>query len=89
MAWLHNQKGTLAVHPHVIIHNDRISVSDDSRFTYLLQLKDIKESDAGKYICQVNTGPPVSIGGALNVVGESSFSSLKLPAEDGIVAEAW
>ena len=46
------------------------------RNTYLLQLKDIKESDAGKYICQVNTGPPVSIGGALNVVGRDTFSQL-------------
>jgi len=68
VAWLHSDKGTLAVHPHVITHNDRISVNDDSRHTYLLLLKDIKESDAGKYICQINTGPAISIGGALNVV---------------------
>ena len=34
VAWLHNQKGTLAVHPAVIIHNDRISVSDDNRYDY-------------------------------------------------------
>ena len=34
VAWLHNQKGTLAVHPAVIIHNDRISVSDDNRSDY-------------------------------------------------------
>ena len=30
----------------------------------------LQESDAGKYICQVNTDPALSIGGSLNVVGK-------------------
>ncbi|CAB4056030.1 HNT [Lepeophtheirus salmonis] len=68
VAWLHSVKGTLAVHPHVITHNNRISVSHDNRETYFLQLKNVKESDAGNYICQLNTGPPISIRGALHVV---------------------
>jgi hypothetical protein len=41
------------VHPHVITQNDRISVSSDHRNTYNLKLRDIRESDAGIYICQV------------------------------------
>ncbi len=69
MAWLHSIKGTIAVYPHVIMQNDRISLKHDNRLAYYLKLKDIKESDAGKYICQINTDPAISIGGSLNVVG--------------------
>ena len=69
VAWLHSEKGTLAVYPHVITQNDRISVSSDHRNTYNLKLRDIRESDAGVYICQINTGPAISISGALTVVG--------------------
>ncbi len=42
VAWLHSEKGTLAVHPHVITQNDRISVSSDHRNTYNLKLRDIR-----------------------------------------------
>ena len=70
VAWLHADKGTLAVHPVVITQNERLSVRTDSRNTYILTIKDIRESDAGKYICQINTGPPqISISGHINVVG--------------------
>ena len=68
MAWLHSEKGTLAVHPNVIAHNDRISLKHDNRHAYYLHLRNIQESDAGKYICQLNTDPVVSIRGSLNVV---------------------
>ena len=72
VAWLHADKGTLAVHPIVITQNERLSVRTDSRNTYILTIKDIKESDAGKYICQINTGPPqISISGHINVVGKN------------------
>ena len=70
VAWLHSEKGTLAVYPSVITHNDRISVKHDNRHAYYLHLRDIQESDAGKYICQLNTDPAISIGGSLNVVGK-------------------
>ena len=70
MAWLHSEKGTLAVYPNVITQNDRISLKHDNRHAYYLHLRDIQESDAGKYICQVNTDPALSIGGSLNVVGK-------------------
>ena len=70
MAWLHSEKGTLAVYPNVITQNDRISLKHDNRHAYYLHLRDIQESDAGKYICQLNTDPVVSIRGSLNVVGK-------------------
>lgn len=31
VAWLHSEKGTLAVYPNVITHNDRISLKHDNR----------------------------------------------------------
>ena len=70
VAWLHSEKGTLAVYPNVITQNDRISLKHDNRYAYYLHLRDIQESDAGKYICQLNTDPAISIGGGLNVVGK-------------------
>ena len=70
VAWLHSEKGTLAVYPSVITQNDRISVRHDNRYAYSLHLRDIQESDAGKYICQLNTDPAISIRGSLNVVGK-------------------
>ena len=42
VAWLHSEKGTLAVHPSVITQNDRVSVSHDSRETYNLRIADIQ-----------------------------------------------
>ena len=42
VAWLHSEKGTLAVHPAVITQNDRVSVSHDSRATYNLRIADIQ-----------------------------------------------
>ena len=47
-----------------------MSVSYDNRATYTLKLTDIEVGDAGKYICQINTGPVISISGHLNVVGK-------------------
>ena len=73
VAWLHSEKGTLAVYPSVITQNDRISVRHDNRYAYSLHLRDIQESDAGKYICQLNTDPAISIRGSLNVVGKEKF----------------
>ena len=73
VAWLHSEKGTLAVYPTVISHNNRISVRHDNRHAYYLHLRDIQESDAGKYICQLNTDPAISVRGSLNVVGKKIF----------------
>ena len=69
VAWLHSDKGILAVHPVVVTQNERITVSFDSRSTYHLKVDNIQEADAGKYICQINTEPMTSISGSLNVVG--------------------
>ena len=83
VAWLHSEKGTLAVYPTVISHNNRISVRHDNRHAYYLHLRDIQESDAGKYICQLNTDPAISVRGSLNVVGKTFFFILTCMICDG------
>lgn len=68
VAWLHAEKGTIAVYPTVITKNSRVSVSFDKRATFSLTLSNVQEADAGKYICQINTDPMMSISGSLAVV---------------------
>ncbi|KAJ8953136.1 hypothetical protein NQ318_017163 [Aromia moschata] len=47
----------LALHTRVITHNPRITVShDDSLKTWQLRIRQLKESDRGCYMCQINTG---------------------------------
>ena len=41
------------------------------RDSWFLNIRGVQESDAGKYICQLNTERPISISGTLSVVGES------------------
>ena len=40
-----------------------------SRDSWFLNIRGVQESDAGKYICQLNTERPISISGTLSVVG--------------------
>lgn len=57
-------------HPSVIDQNKRMSVEIDSQNTYILTIKDIHYSDAGKYICKIDTRPEeTSISGYVEVVG--------------------
>ncbi|EEZ99076.2 lachesin isoform X1 [Tribolium castaneum] len=47
----------LSLHTRVITHNPRISVThDDSLRTWQLRIRQLKESDRGCYMCQINTG---------------------------------
>ena len=85
VAWLHSEKGIIAVYPDMVAQNDRFTSSFDNRFenkienfidfinfsrdSWFLMIKEVQESDAGKYICQLNTERPISISGTLSVVG--------------------
>ena len=58
-------------HPSVIAQNKRMSVEIDSQNTYILTIKDIQKSDAGKYTCKIDTRPEeMSISGYMDVVGK-------------------
>lgn len=43
------------------------------RDSWFLNIRGVQESDAGKYICQLNTERPISISGTLSVVGKVFF----------------
>ena len=70
MAWLHSQKGIIAVFPDMLAQNERFSSTFDNRDSWFLNIERVQESDAGKYICQLNTEKPISISGTLSVVGK-------------------
>lgn len=72
VAWIHYENSAiLTVSNHVITRNDRITVSRDKRQnTYFLHIRDVRETDTGKYMCQINTASAMTIAGYLTVVGE-------------------
>ena len=94
VAWLHSEKGIIAVYPDMVAQNDRFTSSFDNRFeiklkviccienvsrdSWFLMIKEVQESDAGKYICQLNTERPISISGTLSVVGTTYTYKISL-----------
>nr|CAI5826172.1 unnamed protein product [Callosobruchus analis] len=69
VAWLKVDTQTiLTIHNHVITKNSRIGVSHSEQNVWHLHIKDIRESDEGWYMCQINTDPMKSQTGYLNVV---------------------
>lgn len=70
MAWLRVDTQTiLTIHSHVITKNQRISVTHSEHKTWYLHIKEVRESDRGWYMCQINTDPMKSQVGYLDVVG--------------------
>ena len=71
MAWLRVDTQTiLTIASHVITKNHRIGVTHSDHRTWYLQIRDVRESDRGWYMCQINTDPMKSQIGYLEVVGE-------------------
>lgn len=71
VAWLRvNTQTILTIASHVITKNHRIAVTHTDHRTWYLHIRDIKESDQGDYMCQINTDPMKSQVGYLQVVGE-------------------
>merc|ERR550532_3761909 len=68
VAWLHSEKGIIAVYPDMVAQNDRFTSTYDNRDSWFLSIDGVEKSDAGKYICQLNTARPISISGTLSVV---------------------
>nr|CAH7744631.1 unnamed protein product [Callosobruchus chinensis] len=61
----------LALHTRVITHNPRITVShDDNLNTWQLRIRQLKESDRGCYMCQINTGEMKKQIGCIDVHGK-------------------
>ncbi|CAH1176500.1 unnamed protein product [Phaedon cochleariae] len=69
VAWLKVDTQTiLTIHSHVITKNNRIGVSHSEQNIWHLHIKEVRESDQGWYMCQINTDPMKSQVGYLTVV---------------------
>ncbi|EEB18596.1 lachesin precursor, putative [Pediculus humanus corporis] len=56
VGWLKAEDQTiLTLHNKVVTHNSRISVTHDNANTWQLRIRQVKESDRGCYMCQINT----------------------------------
>jgi hypothetical protein len=56
VGWLKAEDQTvLSLHNKVVTQNSRISVTHDSHRTWQLHIRQVKESDRGCYMCQINT----------------------------------
>lgn len=56
VAWVRAEDQTiLSLHTRVVTHNSRISVQHDNLQTWQLRIKQLKETDRGCYMCQINT----------------------------------
>lgn len=74
VAWLRVDTQTiLTIHSHVITKNHRIAVTHTEHRNWYLHIRDIRETDMGWYMCQINTDPMKSQVGFLNVVGKKSL----------------
>ncbi|XP_071524519.1 lachesin-like [Panulirus ornatus] len=69
VAWIAFDKSAiLTVQDHVITRNPRVNVTHDGHRTWTLHLSRVNATDAGTYMCQVNTIVAKSLFGVLNVV---------------------
>lgn len=76
IAWLKVDTQTiLSIQTHIITKNHRMTVSHVENRAWVLRIRDVKESDKGWYMCQINTDPMKNQVGYLNVVGEHTDSS--------------
>lgn len=74
VAWLRVDTQTiLTIQNHVITKNHRVAITYSEKKTWQLKIKDIRESDRGFYMCQINTDPMKSQMGYLDVVGKLRF----------------
>ncbi|XP_066251861.1 lachesin-like [Euwallacea similis] len=56
VAWVRAEDQTvLSLHSKVVTHNSRIAVTHDNLSTWQLRIRQLKETDRGCYMCQINT----------------------------------
>ena len=71
VGWLKAEDQTiLTLHNKVVTHNSRISVTHDNHRTWQLHIRQVKESDRGCYMCQINTSVMKKQVGCVDVHGE-------------------
>ncbi|XP_022237254.1 lachesin-like [Limulus polyphemus] len=78
VAWIKVEtKAILSIHQHLITRNYRISVSSVDSRQFVLRVKDVRESDRGGYMCQVNTLPMMSQTGYLEILVPPRISEVE------------
>ncbi|XP_046420785.1 lachesin-like [Neodiprion pinetum] len=69
VAWLRVDTQTiLTITNHVITKNYRIAITVNDHRTWRLHIRDVRESDRGFYMCQINTDPMKYQTGFLDIV---------------------
>lgn len=69
VAWLRVDTQTiLTIHTHVISRSRRVGVTHSDQRTWFLHIRELRETDRGWYMCQINTDPMKSQLGYLDVV---------------------
>ena len=66
----YNRSAILTVDKTVITRNQRIGVSHEGHHTWNLHIRDVQRTDAGAYMCQINTAKAKTRMGHLTVVGK-------------------
>lgn len=58
VAWIKSDsKAILAIHTHMVSQNPRLNVTHNGHNTWKLNVHNVLKSDAGTYMCQINTDP--------------------------------
>ena len=60
----------LALDDHIITLNTRITVSHVNMHTWYLRIRQLRESDRGCYMCQINSSPMKKQIGCIDVQGK-------------------
>jgi len=74
VGWIKEDQTILTLDTKVVTHNSRVSVTHDGVETWNLHLRQVKPSDVGCYVCQVNTGVMMKQVGCIDVHGKLVFS---------------
>lgn len=62
----------LTFHTTIIAGDIRLRVSHNNEKHWFLHIRDVKVSDKGAYMCQINSQPMINQVGYLDVLSESS-----------------
>ena len=74
VGWLKAKDQTiLALHHRVITHNNRFDVDHDENRIWKLKIRSVQESDAGCYMCQINTEVMKKQVGCIDVLSKISI----------------
>uniref|UniRef100_T1HRM5 Ig-like domain-containing protein n=1 Tax=Rhodnius prolixus TaxID=13249 RepID=T1HRM5_RHOPR len=78
VGWLKAEDQTiLSLHTRVVTHNARVSVTHDNQRTWRLHIRQLKESDRGCYMCQINTNVMKKQIGCVDVHGSRKLECIQ------------